>query len=196
MLPGLRERSKLITSTPPDLKANLKGVPAVVLAPIVLPHWEAPLEQADFLYIKRASSLRQHAGQIGFPGGVVEEGDESLQAAGMREAHEEVALQPARVELLSHLPNAWTPSGFQLYPFLVATDQQEFTPQESEVEALHRVKLEALLNCPARCEMSEWNGKVYRVVYFDLEEICVWGVTGRITEQILATFFDWDPPQP
>ncbi len=194
LLPALRERASSFPVNGPD--ASAKGVPAVVLAPLVLPHWDAPLEEADFLYIKRSSQLRQHAGQIGFPGGVVEAEDASLLDAGKREALEEVALNPERVELLAQLPNAWTPSGFQLYPFLVATDQQHFVPEAGEVETLHRVNLRVLLECPARCEMRTWEGKTYRVVYFDLEELCIWGVTGRITEHILSTFFDWEPPSP
>lgn len=195
MLPGLRERSKGLSPNP-DLAKETEGVPAVVFAPLILPHWDAHLEEAQFLYIKRSANMRQHAGQIGFPGGVVEASDATLYDAGLREAEEEVALSPGRVEMVAPLPNAWTPSGFQLYPFLVATDQQEFTPQQSEVEALHLVQVQQLLDCPARCEMREWNSQLYRVVYFDIDDLCIWGVTGRITEHILSTFFDWEPPQP
>ena len=49
-------------------------MPAVVFAPLVLPNWDAPLEQASMLFIKRSSGMRRHAGQVGFPGGVVEAG--------------------------------------------------------------------------------------------------------------------------
>lgn len=170
------------------------GVPAVVFAPLVLPHWEAPLHQARMLFIKRSSHLRRHPGQVGFPGGMVETGDTSLLETGFREAEEEVALQRSAVEVLCALPSAAVPSGVQLHPYLVATDQQEFSKQDSEVEAVHLIPLTDLLSCPFRLEFKEWQGKLWRVVYFDLDNLCVWGVTGRIVEHLLENFFDWRPP--
>lgn len=169
-------------------------VPAVVFAPLILPHWEATLADCSMLFIKRSSGLRKHAGQVGFPGGVVEAGDLTLLDAGFREAEEEVALQRSAVEVLCQLPSAEVPSGFQLHPYFVATDQQEFAIQESEVESLHLVKMVELLNCPFRLEYKEWQSRTWRVVYFDLDELCVWGVTGRIVEHLLQNFFDWRPP--
>lgn len=170
-------------------------VPAVVFAPLVVPHWEASLLDCRMLFIKRSSSLRKHAGQIGFPGGVVEPGDKTLLEAGFREAEEEVALRRSQVEVLGQLPSAEVPSGFRLYPYFVATDQQEFSVQESEVESLHLVRMADLLSCPFRLEQKEWQSRLWRVVYFDLDDLCVWGVTGRIVEHLLQTFFDWQPPE-
>jgi 8-oxo-dGTP pyrophosphatase MutT (NUDIX family) len=147
------------------------------------------------LFIKRSAGLRKHAGQVGFPGGVVEASDASLLDTGFREAQEEVALRRDSVEVLCPLPTAEVPSGFQLYPYFVATDQQNFLTQESEVESVHLISMTDLLTCPFRLEHKEWNSKVYRVVYFDLDELCVWGVTGRIVEHLLENFFDWQPPR-
>lgn len=190
----LRQRSK-DCSEPTPVEPRPGSVPAVVFAPLVLPHWDAPLEQASMLFIKRSSGLRRHAGQVGFPGGVVEADDASLLEAGYREAEEEVALRRERVEVLCPLPTADVPSGFQLYPYFVATDQQQFQKQDSEVEAIHLVSMTDLLECPFRLEFKEWQDKVYRVVYFDLDDLCVWGVTGRIVEHLLESFFDWQPPR-
>lgn len=192
LLTGLRERSLAYAQTAPGEVGQ--AVPAVVFAPLVLPHWEATLEETSMLFIKRSSGLRKHAGQVGFPGGVVEAGDASLLDAGFREAEEEVALRRASVEVLCPLPTAEVPSGYQLYPYLVATDQQSFTNQESEVASVHLVRLTDLLSCPFRLEHKEWHDKVYRVVYFDLDDLCVWGVTGRIVEHLLESFFDWRAP--
>ena len=172
-----------------------KAVPAVVFAPLVLPHWEAPLAECRMLFIKRSASLRKHAGQVGFPGGVVEAGDATLLDAGFREAEEEVALRRSSVEVLSPLPIAEVPSGFQRHPYRVATDQRDFLIQESEVESLHLVSMTDLLSCPFRVEHKEWQSRLWRVVFFDLEDLCVWGVTGRIVEHLLQSFFDWSPPE-
>lgn len=171
------------------------AVPAVVFAPLVLPHWDATLAESRLLFIKRASSLRKHAGQMGFPGGVVETVDDSLLDAGFREAEEEVALARDSVEVISPLPVAEVPSGFQLHPYFVATNQQEFRIQQSEVESLHLVSMVDLLTCPFRLEFKEWHSRMWRVVYFDLDDLCVWGVTGRIVEHLLRSFFDWHPPE-
>lgn len=190
----LRQRSKGCLE-PTRLEPGEGSVPAVVFAPLVLPNWDAPLEQASMLFIKRSSGMRRHAGQVGFPGGVVEAGDPTLLDAGFREAEEEVALRRETVEVLCPLPSADVPSGFQLYPYFVATGQQQFQKQDTEVEKIHLVRLTDLLTCPFRLEHKEWQDKVYRVVYFDLDDLCVWGVTGRIVEHLLESFFDWQPPR-
>lgn len=170
-------------------------VPAVVFAPLILPSWEATLADCSMLFIKRSSGLRKHAGQVGFPGGVVEPGDGSLLDAGFREAEEEVALRRSSVEVLCPLPSAQVPSGYQLFPYFVASVQQEFAVQESEVESVHLVRMADLLSCPFRLEHKEWHSRLWRVVYFDLDDLCVWGVTGRIVEHLLRSFFDWQPPE-
>lgn len=197
LLERLRERSRLYAQGAQSQEAHRpagSGVPAVVFAPLVLPHWTAPLDQASMLFIKRSQRMRKHPGQVGFPGGVVEQQDATLLEAGFREAEEEVALRREAVEVLCPLPSATVPSGFELYPYLVATDQMRFEKQDSEVDAVHLVALSDLLNCPFRLEYKEWEGRRWRVVYFDLDDLCVWGVTGRIVEHLLENFFDWRPP--
>ena len=194
LIAELRRRSLAYQNTAHDLVAHEENRPAAVFATVVLPHWEAPLELAKLLFIKRSEGLRRHAGQVGFPGGVMEAQDPTLLDAGYRESMEEVGLKPESVEVLCPLPAAEVPSGFHLYPYFVATDQQEFVAQPTEVDAIHQVALSDLLSCPFRLEHKEWKGKTYRVVYFDLEELCVWGVTGRIVEYLLETFFDWKAP--
>ena len=198
LMGSLRQRSLDLGDGHPltdreSMEPTGKAVPAVVFAPLVLPHWDASLKDCQMMFIKRSASLRKHAGQVGFPGGVVEAGDASLIDAGFREAEEEVALERSSVEVISPLPIAEVPSGFQLHPYFVATDQQEFRIQESEVQSLHLVSLTDLLSCPFRVEQKEWQSRLWRVVYFDLDDLCVWGVTGRIVEHLLQSFFDWSP---
>lgn len=178
----------------PESPKIADGRPAAVLAPLVLPHWDSNLEQAKLLYIKRAGHLKKHAGQIAFPGGVAEDHDPDLLSTGFREGHEEVGLLREHSELLAELPSAFTPTGFTLKPFFVATVQRDFIPEPSEVESLHLIPITDLLTCPVRYEERTWQGNTYRVVYFDTQTVCVWGVTGRITELLLSRFFDWKAP--
>lgn len=194
LIGSLRQRCLPYLETPHEPSLHRETRPAAVFAPLVLPHWEASLEAANLLFIKRSEGLRRHAGQVGFPGGIVESQDATLLDAGYRESMEEVGLRPETVEVLCPLPAAEVPSGFHLYPYFVATDQQDFVAQPSEVEAIHQVALTSLLSCPFRLEYKEWQSKTFRVVYFDLPGLCVWGVTGRIVEYLLETFFDWKAP--
>lgn len=175
--------------TPPDLI----GRPAAVVCPLVLPHWDCAQSEASLLYIKRSANLRKHSGQMAFPGGAAEAGEDLL-TAGFREGQEEVGLRREQSRLIATLPASSTPTGFRLQPFLIATTQSAFQAQPEEVESIHLITLEELMQCPVRLEHREWLGVTYRVIYFDTSTVCIWGVTGRITEIILRHFFDWSPP--
>lgn len=193
LLGDLRHRSQILAGVHSPHAELGTAKPAVVFAPLVLPDWEASIQDAKFLFIKRSSHLRRHAGQVGFPGGVIEKEDKNLLETGFRESHEEVGLSREAVEVLCPLSPRAVPSGFHLYPFFVATVQRDFVLQESEVESLHLVPVRELLSCPFRAEQKEWRDTQYRVVYFDLDGLCIWGITGRILEVVLETFFDWKP---
>jgi 8-oxo-dGTP pyrophosphatase MutT (NUDIX family) len=178
----------------PEPRLEQEGVPAAVLAPLVMPRWDSRLEDSSMLFIKRSSSMRKHSGQMAFPGGVVEEGDPDILSAGFRESMEEVGLEKHHSRVLAQLPSAFTPTGFLLQPYFVATIQQEFVAQPEEVESIHLIPILELLSCPVRLEQREWQGHMYRVIYFDTTSVCIWGVTGRITEVLLQNFFGWNPP--
>ncbi len=88
-----------------------RRTPAAVLIGIV----ERPQEPAVLL-TQRTDHLRDHAGQISFPGGRIEADDASTAAAALREAEEEIGLEPARVEVLGELAPYDTVTGFRIHP--------------------------------------------------------------------------------
>jgi 8-oxo-dGTP pyrophosphatase MutT (NUDIX family) len=97
----------------PDVRPDLERVDAAVLVPLRL------RETPTVTMFVRASGLEHHAGEVGFPGGKRQEGDESLRATALREAHEEIGLDPGDVELIGALsPVPVATSRFRLNPFV------------------------------------------------------------------------------
>ncbi len=86
-------------------------IPAAVLIPIVMRG-----SGMTILLTQRTAHLRDHAGQVSFPGGRCEPGDAGPVATALREAHEEVGIDPAQVEILGSLPEYLTSTGFRVTP--------------------------------------------------------------------------------
>ncbi|ODU69976.1 MAG: coenzyme A pyrophosphatase [Lautropia sp. SCN 66-9] len=99
------------------------------------------------LLTQRAAQLRSHAGQVAFPGGRIEESDHGPAAAALREAYEEVGLEPSRVELIGRLPEYLTGTGYRVTP-VVGLIGSGFVPRPdpSEVADVFEVPLDFLMN--------------------------------------------------
>lgn len=136
----------------------------------------------------RREDLRDHAGQISFPGGQQEK-DESLRETALREAEEEIGLSPTSVRLLGSLtPLYIPPSNFCVHPFLAAVSQPPpLRPTDEEVERVLRVPLSRLLDPETRTE-EPWtlHGTVVDVPFYDLEEAVVWGATAMMLAELLS----------
>ena len=100
---------------------------------------------------RRAAHLKKHAGQIAFPGGRVDEGDESLVATALREAQEEIGLAPDGVQLCGFLPDMLTGTGYQITPVVVQSSHSKTTLAErlaanpDEVDEIFFVPLSLVL---------------------------------------------------
>ena len=113
------------------------------------------------LLTQRTAHLATHAGQIAFPGGKVDKEDASVQAAALREAHEEVGLHPRHVEVIGQLPVYTTGTGFHVTPVVALVQGPlSLAPNPGEVEAVFEVPLAFLMD-PAhhRRHAFEWQGR-------------------------------------
>jgi len=151
-------------------------MPAAVLVGIVL--GPAP----GVLLTKRTAHLANHAGQVAFPGGRIEPEDPSPEAAALREAWEEVGLDPERVELLGRLPDYVTGTGFRVSPVLALLPPGlDLRPAPDEVEAVFQLPLAVLLDPEApQQRRAEFRGRVREFWVWPHPEHYVWGATAAI----------------
>lgn len=140
----------------------------------------------ELVIIERASHLKAHPGQPAFPGGRVEEGDASLAQTALREAHEEIGLDPNSVEILGELPQLWIPpSNFKVTPVLAwwHTPHELIDIDTNEVQAVHRISLNALINPVNRMRVRHLNGSFGPG--FDVEDMLIWGFTGGLISRLM-----------
>ena len=157
---------------------------AAVLVPIVL------REQPTVLLTVRSAKLSTHSGQVAFPGGKRDPQDVSAEATALREAHEEVGLAPANVEVLGRLPVYKTGSAFNITPVVaLVKPQPAYFPNPGEVADLFEVPLSFLLN-PAHHERRamEWQGinrEWFAMPYQDgAQQRYIWGATAGMLRNL------------
>jgi 8-oxo-dGTP pyrophosphatase MutT (NUDIX family) len=155
----------------------------------------APVE-AHVILTKRPSTMASHQGEIAFPGGKLEPGvDHDLRDAALREAHEEIGLDPAAVEIVAELDSLVTVMGrFTLTPFVgLLAERPALVPHVTEVDTVFDVGLSELLD-DATFREERWDiGDGYGVTpgpdraihFFELPDETVWGATARILTSFL-----------
>ncbi|MBB4315083.1 8-oxo-dGTP pyrophosphatase MutT (NUDIX family) [Roseospira marina] len=161
--------------------------PAAVLVPI-LDHPEGGSDGPGVLFTRRARHLANHPGQISFPGGRVDPGDSGPESAALREAEEEIALPPDRVELVGRLDDYITVTGFRVTPFVgVVTPPVALTPDPTEVDSIFEVPLAFLMD-PAnhRHGVREKDGKHRPYFAIPYGEYFIWGATAGILMNLYA----------
>ena len=131
------------------------------------------------LLTRRASHLKDHAGQISFPGGRVETDDVSYEATALREAEEEISLSRDRVEVIGRLDNYMTRTGFEITPVVAFVKPPIFVkPDPCEVTAIFEVPLSFLMNRINHKRASKnVNGTTRYFYAMKYREYYIWGAT-------------------
>ena len=156
---------------------------------------------AAVVLTRRAKHLRAHRGEVSFPGGRREPGDESLAATALREAHEEIGLDPATVDVfgeLDHLRTAWSGSFIVPYVGALTAPPTDLRPDPREVDRILVVPLaELLLDDIFSEEIWPFQGRERRLWFFRLHGDTVWGATAAMLRDLLARALglEVEPPQ-
>ena len=123
-------------------------------AAVLIPFWH---EQGEVMVVltRRSARLSQHTGQTAFPGGRLDP-DETWRQAALREAHEEVGIEPEMVEILGELDEAWSGAGHHIVPVVGwLSEPPEFRPNPAEVAEILVARVSELLRPESRGEVEE-----------------------------------------
>lgn len=156
---------------------------AGVLVPVI----ERP-EGLRVLFTRRTDHLHAHAGQISFPGGGAEEGDDSPEATALRETTEEIGLAPERVELLGRLPEYRTVTGYRVLPVVgLVKPPFELRPDDFEVAEVFEVPLAFLLDPRNhRRETMKRDGRTRHYFAMPYRHYYIWGATAGMLMNLYA----------
>ena len=174
---GHRRSPELIGGDPLDPHlADGQTTPAAVLVPIV----DRP--EPTVILTMRPATMRRHAGQIAFPGGRIDPGDDSVVAAALREAEEEIGLPRAAVEVIGTADRYRTVTGFEVTPVVgVVPPDLPLAPHPSEVEDWFEAPLHYLLRPEHQVVRSAmWRGRDRHYYEIEWQGRRIWGATAAM----------------
>lgn len=166
--------------------AHVKSRPAAVLIPII-----THAEGASILLTRRATHLRHHSGQIAFPGGKIDDSDASPWAAALREAEEEIGLNPADATALGYLDPWQTGTGYRIIPTLaLISASTHFTPNAHEVDDIFEVPVAFLMDPRHHLIHSrQAEGRERRFYAMQYGAHYIWGATAGILRLLYARLY-------
>lgn len=195
-----------LSPTPPkaeDPVSNPRGDhdldPAGIATPPVKPHRSAAVlvpivvrnDELAVLFTVRASHLRDHSGQIAFPGGKIEPSDRDPADAALREAREEIGLRPDDIRILGYLDPYLSATGFLVVPVVgLCTEEVRLAPDPAEVAEVFEVPLGRLMD-PVRRRLGVglWQDRPRRYYAIPFGDRMIWGVTAGIVNNLHERLF-------
>lgn len=187
-LPGQHSHQKMIPEGRINLKREVLSGETVRLAAVLIAIFIED-QEIKTIFIKRNTYDGVHSGQIAFPGGRLEPDDPDLVFTAMREAREEVNIDPNSVNILGQLSRIYIPpSQYEVLPVLGTLKEPPIlTPDKSEVEEVFTWKLNDLLN-PANRNIKQItlsDGNKWEVPCFTLGNHIIWGATSMIISELI-----------
>lgn len=175
---GRRQSPRLLCGDfdDPALIDAQPAIPAAVLVPVV------DRAEPTVILTLRPETLRQHAGQVSFPGGRLDPGDDGAVGAALREAEEEIGLPPGEVEIIGIADTYRTVTGYEVTPVIgVVPPDLPLRPEPTEVAAIFEVPLDFILR-PERhmIRTVQWQGRersYYEIMWQDRR---IWGATAAM----------------
>jgi len=180
---------------PADLRSRLRAAldpspepvpePGDRLAAVLVPFAETP--EPSLVFARRSEDLPRHAGEISFPGGLVDEGDADLAATALREALEEIGLDPTLPEVLGALP--WvhtTVSAILVVPFVGMLESlPALSASDGEIDEVLTFPVRRLLEVEDVVVWKRPDGRRWRGWTYEVEGSTIWGATGRMLHELL-----------
>ncbi len=171
--------SHMILLTGDQHDGDLTGADTLLPAAVLI----AVTDRADpgVILTQRTDTMSRHPGQIAFPGGRIDPGEDVVTAA-LREAEEEIALPRDRVRVIGEADSYRTVTGFQVTPVIgVIPPDLVFTPSEAEVASVFEVPLSFLLDTANHVEATlEWQGHDRHYYEIMWNERRIWGATAAM----------------
>jgi 8-oxo-dGTP pyrophosphatase MutT (NUDIX family) len=156
-----------------------EGVPAAVIVPLI------DLDDPTLLFTRRTQTVRNHKGEISFPGGARHAEDPDLLTTALRETHEELGISPQAFDVLGTLPPTHTMvSGYVIAPFVGRLERRpRLAPNPVEIAEVLELPISRLLEVER--EVEAVGGLHPTMFVYEVDGHVVWGATGRIVHGLL-----------
>lgn len=183
-------RQRFVAAPVPAMRAELPATDQLVAAAVLVPIVVRPTA-LTVLLTQRTAHLRDHAGQVSFPGGRCEPGDATATATALREAQEEIGLRPAQVEILGMLDEYRTGTGFRVIPVVgLVQPPLDLKLDDFEVADVFEPPLEFLLK-PANFSRHqiEYQGAMREYWAVPWQDRFIWGATAGMLVNLRELLF-------
>ena len=181
---------------PVPFPSTAKLSEAAVLMPLTR------VAQPELILTLRAQTLSTHSGEVAFPGGRRDPEDTSLVATALREAYEEVGLEPECVEVVGQLSSLVSRHGIKVTPYVgLVPEHVGYRPNAGEIASIFSVPLEFFANDPRHTtHRIDYLGRSWYVPSYTYADYKIWGLTAVMVVELVNVFFDLNiemtqPPQ-